>query len=83
MSPDAAGLRVMPLGVRSTPADRRSTVPVGAADPVFPVTVIDRLMRAEGEAVLLLAVAVVVEANNALGPVTVNDAPGEAVFPVK
>ena len=73
----------MPPGVRSRPPDSRSTVPVGAADPVFPVTVIDRLMRAEGEAVLLLAVAVVVEAASALGPVTVNDPAGEAVLPVK
>ena len=58
-------------------------MPVGAAEPVFPVTVIDRLMRAEGEAVLLLAVAVVVEADSALGPVTVNYEAGEAVLPVK
>ena len=58
-------------------------MPVGAAEPVFPVTVIDRLMRAEGEAVALLAVAVVVEASSALAPVTVSVVPGEGVVPVK
>ena len=57
-------------------------MPVGAADPVFPVTVIDMLMRAEGEAVELLAVAVVVEASSALGPVTVSVA-GVVVLPVE
>jgi hypothetical protein len=49
-----------------------STVPVGAAEPVFPVTVIERLMRAVGEDVELLAVAVVAEGSNPLGPVTVS-----------
>jgi hypothetical protein len=55
---------------------------VGAADPLLPVTVIEMLMRAEGEAVALLAVAVVVEASNVLGPVTVSEAPGDAVVPL-
>lgn len=73
----------MPPGVRSTVPDWRSTVPVGAGDPVFPVTVIDRLMRADGEAVELLAVAVVVETCSALGAVIASVAAGEAVVPVK
>jgi hypothetical protein len=77
-----AAVSVMPPGVRSNPADCRSTVPVGAADPLLPVTVIEMLMRAEGEAVALLAVAVVVEASNVLGPVTVSEAPGDAVVPL-
>jgi hypothetical protein len=46
-------------------------VPEGAAEPVFPVTVIDKLMRAAGEAVEVLAVAVVVEGNSVVGAVTV------------
>jgi len=71
-----------PPGVKSSPADCRSTVPVGAGEPVFPVTVIDRLMRAAGEAVALLAVAVVVEASSALGPVTVSVAAGDGVVPL-
>jgi hypothetical protein len=45
-----------------------STVPLGE---VFPVTVIDRLMRAPGEAVEVLAVAVVVVDNSVVGAVTV------------
>ena len=61
----------MPPGVRSIPADWMSTVPVGEAEPVFPVTVIDRLMRAPGEEVEVLAVAVVVVDNNVVGAVTV------------
>jgi hypothetical protein len=40
------------------------------------------LMRAEGEAVALLAVAVVVEASSALGAVIVS-VPGEGELPVK
>ena len=46
-------------------------MPEGAAEPVFPVTVIDKLMRAAGEAVEVLAVAVVVEGNSVVGAVTV------------
>jgi hypothetical protein len=46
-----------------------STVPLGEAEPVFPVTVIDRLMRAVGEVVELLAVAVV--GSRVAGAVTV------------
>ena len=61
----------MPPGVRSIPADWMSTVPVGEAEPVFPVTVIDTLMRAAGEAVELLAVAVVVVAVAAVEVVVV------------
>ena len=63
------------------PADWMSTDPVGAAEPVFPVTVIDKLMRAAGEAAALLAVAVVVEASSALAAVIVSIA-GEAVVPL-
>jgi hypothetical protein len=48
-----------------------STVPEGAAEPVLPVTVIDRLMRAAGEAVELLAAAVVVVGKSVVGAVTV------------
>ena len=61
----------MPPGVRSIPADWMSTVPVGEAEPGFPVTVIDTLMRAAGEAVELLAVAVVVVGNSVVGAVTI------------
>ena len=71
----------MPPGVRSTPPDWMSTVPEGAADPVFPVTVIDKLMRAAGEAVEVLAVAVVVEGNSVVGAVTVRLA-GVALAPL-
>jgi hypothetical protein len=59
-----------------------STVPVGAAEPVFPVTVIDKLMRAAGEAEALLAVAVVVEVSSAVGPVMVSIAAGNVVAPL-
>jgi hypothetical protein len=56
-------------------------VPEGAAEPVFPVTVIDKLMRAAGEAVEVLAVAVVVEGNSVVGAVTVRLA-GVALEPL-
>jgi hypothetical protein len=56
-------------------------VPEGAAEPVFPVTVIDKLMRAAGEAVEVLAVAVVVEGNSVVGAVTVRLA-GVALAPL-
>jgi hypothetical protein len=56
-------------------------VPEGAAEPVFPVTVIDKLMRAAGEAVEVLAVAVVVEDNSVVGAVTVRLA-GVALEPL-
>ena len=71
----------MPPGVRSTPPDWMSTVPEGAAEPVFPVTVIDKLMRAVGDAVELLAVAVVVVGNSVAGAVTVRLA-GVALVPL-
>jgi hypothetical protein len=58
-----------------------STVPEGAAEPVFPVTVIDKLMRAAGEAVEVLAVAVVVVGNSVVGAVTVRLA-GVALAPL-
>ena len=74
-------MRPIPPGVRSTPPDRMSTVPEGAAEPVFPVTVIDRLMRAAGEAVEVLAVAVVVVGNSVVGAVTVRVA-GVALVPL-
>ncbi len=70
---------LMPPGVRSTPADRMSTVPEGAGEPVFPVTVMLRLMRAAGEAVALLAVAVVVDGSNELGAAVISRVPGDAV----
>ena len=82
MSPEGAGVRAMPPGVKSKPADWMSTVPVGAAEPVFPVTVIDKLMRAAGEAEGLLAVAVVVEDSSTLGAVMVSIAAGDAVVPL-
>ena len=67
----ATAVRGIPPGVRSTPPDWMSTVPLGEAEPVFPVTVIDRLMRAVGEVVELLAVAVVVVGSRVAGAVTV------------
>ena len=71
----------MPPGVRCTPPDWMSTVPVGDAKPVFPVTVIVRLMRAVGAAVELLAVAVVVVGNSVVGAVTVR-LPGVGLVPL-
>jgi hypothetical protein len=71
---------LMPPEVKSTPADWMSTVPVGAAEPVFPVTVMLKLMRADGEAVALLAVAVVVDGSNELGAAYTNRVPGDAVI---
>ena len=55
-------------------------MPVGAAEPVFPVTLMLKLMRAAGEAVALLAVAVVVEGSNELGAAYTSRVPGDAVI---
>ena len=55
-------------------------MPVGAGEPVFPVTVMLRLMRAAGEAVALLAVAMVVDGSNELGAAYTSRVPGDGVM---